>query len=612
MSDENEHKIEVKSDSTSADIGSVGTVPPIDSVPPRETADQELYHSKSFWTTWVFSQDAKWIGVQYTCTAIAIGLVALVLSWGMRLQLGFPDTFSFLTPAAYYQFITMHGMIMVIYLLTALFLGGFGNILIPLMCGARDMAFPYVNMVSYWMYLLAVLVLLASFFVPGGPTGAGWTLYPPQAITAGTPGSSAGIALMLISLSLFVIGFTMGGLNYIITVLQSRTRGMTLMRLPLTIWGIFTATVLALLAFPALLVACIMMTLDNLLGTSYFMPTIVSMGETLSYEGGSPILFQHLFWFFGHPEVYIVALPAFGIVSDLISVHARKNIFGYRMMVWAIVGIGALSFFVWAHHMYVSGMHPWFGFFFATTTLIIAVPTAIKVYNWVLTLWKGNIHLTLPMLFALGFIVTFVNGGITGLFLGNVIVDVPLSDTYFVVAHFHMVMGIAPIMVIFGAIYHWFPLVTGRMLHQGMGKFHFWISFVGSYAIYFPMHYLGFIGVPRRYYEMYNSPYIPTSAEGLNAFITIAALIVGFAQIVFIYNIITSAIRGEKAEKNPWKANSLEWQTPEMPPKHGNFGKELPVVYRWPYDFSVPGADKDYIPQNVPPSEVSSAKVAKT
>jgi len=612
MSDENEHKIEVKSDSTSADIGSVGTVPPIDSVPPRETADQELYHSKSFWTTWVFSQDAKWIGVQYACTAIAIGLVALVLSWGMRLQLGFPDTFSFLTPAAYYQFITMHGMIMVIYLLTALFLGGFGNILIPLMCGARDMAFPYVNMVSYWMYLLAVLVLLASFFVPGGPTGAGWTLYPPQAITAGTPGSSAGIALMLISLSLFVIGFTMGGLNYIITVLQSRTRGMTLMRLPLTVWGIFTATVLALLAFPALLVACIMMTLDNLLGTSYFMPTIVSMGETLSYEGGSPILFQHLFWFFGHPEVYIVALPAFGIVSDLISVHARKNIFGYRMMVWAIVGIGALSFFVWAHHMYVSGMHPWFGFFFATTTLIIAVPTAIKVYNWVLTLWKGNIHLTLPMLFALGFIVTFVNGGITGLFLGNVIVDVPLSDTYFVVAHFHMVMGIAPIMVIFGAIYHWFPLVTGRMLHQGMGKFHFWISFVGSYAIYFPMHYLGFIGVPRRYYEMYNSPYIPTSAEGLNAFITIAALIVGFAQIVFIYNIITSAIRGEKAEKNPWKANSLEWQTPEMPPKHGNFGKELPVVYRWPYDFSVPGADKDYIPQDVPPSEVSSAKVAKT
>ena len=371
MSDENEHKIEVKSDSTSADIGSVGTVPPIDSVPPRETADQELYHSKSFWTTWVFSQDAKWIGVQYACTAIAIGLVALVLSWGMRLQLGFPDTFSFLTPAAYYQFITMHGMIMVIYLLTALFLGGFGNILIPLMCGARDMAFPYVNMVSYWMYLLAVLVLLASFFVPGGPTGAGWTLYPPQAITAGTPGSSAGIALMLISLSLFVIGFTMGGLNYIITVLQSRTRGMTLMRLPLTVWGIFTATVLALLAFPALLVACIMMTLDNLIGTSYFMPTIVSMGETLSYEGGSPILFQHLFWFFGHPEVYIMILPAFGIVSHVISTFSRKPIFGYSSMVYALTSIAILSFVVWAHHMFTVGMPLAGELFFMYSTLLL-------------------------------------------------------------------------------------------------------------------------------------------------------------------------------------------------------------------------------------------------
>ena len=285
MSDENEIKIEVKSDTTVDDLSSEGSVPPVDYVPPRETADQELYHSHSFWTTWVFSQDAKWIGIQYACTAIAIGLVAMVLSWGMRLQLGFPDTFSFLSPAGYYQFITMHGMIMVIYLLTALFLGGFGNFLIPLMCGARDMAFPYVNMVSYWMYLIAVLVLVSSFFVPGGPTGAGWTLYPPQAITAGTPGSNGGIVLMLISLSLFVIGFTMGGLNYIITVLQSRTRGMTLMRLPLTVWGIFTATVLALLAFPALLVACIMMTLDNLLGTSYFMPSIISMGEKLSYEG---------------------------------------------------------------------------------------------------------------------------------------------------------------------------------------------------------------------------------------------------------------------------------------------------------------------------------------
>ena len=325
----------------------------------------------------------------------------------MRLQLAFPGL-GLLEPGAYYQFVTMHGMIMVVYLLTALFLGGFGNYLIPLMCGSRDMAFPYVNMLSYWSFVLAVVVLLASFFVPGGPTGAGWTLYPPQAITAGTPGYNGGIVLMLISLILFVAGFTMGGLNYIVTILQLRTRGMTLMRMPLTIWGIFTATVLAMFAFPALLVGCLMMTLDSLLGTSFFMPAMVSLGETLDYEGGSPILFQHLFWFFGHPEVYIVALPAFGIVSDLLSIHARKTIFGYRMMVWAIVGIGALSFFVWAHHMYVSGMNPWFGFFFATTTLIIAVPTAIKVYNWILTLWKANIQLTLPMLFSLAFIV-FVN-----------------------------------------------------------------------------------------------------------------------------------------------------------------------------------------------------------
>jgi len=584
-----------------------------DAIPALEVKPQDLYHAKSFWTRWIFCQDAKVIGIQYSITAIAIGLVALVLSWLMRLQLAFPELVPFIGPGEYYQFVTMHGMIMVIYLLTALFLGGFGNFLIPLMVGARDMVFPYVNMVSYWVYLLAVVVLASSFFVPGGPTGAGWTLYPPQAITSGTPGGdSLGIVLMLVSLSIFVVGFTMGGLNYVITILQARTRGMTLMRMPLTIWGIFTATCLALFAFPALIVACIMMTLDNLLGTSFFMPAIVEFGEQSDYSGGSPILFQHLFWFFGHPEVYIVALPAFGIVSDLISVHARKNIFGYRMMVWAIVIIGALSFIVWAHHMYVAGMNPWFGFFFATTTLIIAVPTALKVYNWVITLWRGNIHLTIPMLFALAFIVTFVNGGITGLFLGNVIVDVPLSDTYFVVAHFHMVMGIAPVLVVFGAIYHWYPLLTGRFLHEGMGKFHFWVSFLGSYLIYFPMHYLGFVGVPRRYYEMYDSEFMTVSTNYLNQFITVVALIVGFSQLVFLYNLITSAKFGKKAGKNPWNACSLEWRTPEIPPGHGNFGKELPIVYRWAYDFSVPGAKEDYIPQDIGPSQVPEAEAEQT
>ena len=554
-------------------------------IQPAEVEDVELYHPKSWWTKYVFSQDAKIIAIQYFLTAIAIGMVALVLSWLMRLQLAFPGYFSFIDAEHYYQFITMHGMIMVIYLLTALFLGGFGNYLIPLMLGARDMVFPYANMLSYWLYLSAVLVLVAGFFAPGGPTGAGWTLYPPQALLSGTPGGRDwGIILMLSSLILFIIGFTLGGLNYVVTVLQGRTRGMTLMRMPLTIWGIFTATAMALLAFPALFVAAVMMLFDRLLGTSFFMPAIVEMGEQLKQEGGSPILFQHLFWFFGHPEVYIVALPAFGIVSDLISTHARKNIFGYRMMVWAIVIIAVLSFVVWAHHMYVSGMNPNFGFFFATTTLIIAVPTAIKVYNWVLTLWRGDIHLTLPMLFALAFIVTFINGGLTGLFLGNVVVDVPLSDTMFVVAHFHMVMGVAPIMVIFGAIHHWYPKVTGRMLNEAMGHVHFWITFLGAYAIFFPMHYLGLMGVPRRYYELGETAFIPDSAHTLNIFITMAALIVGAAQLLFVFNLEWSLRWGKKAVGNPWRATTLEWQTPQTPPVHGNWGKELPVVYSWAYD----------------------------
>lgn len=574
--------------------------------PPAEVEEMELYHPKTWVGKYVWSQDAKVIAIQYAITAIGIGLVALVMSWLIRLQLGFPNSFSFIDPSNYLQFVTLHGMIMVVYLLTALFLGGFGNYLIPLMVGARDMVFPYLNMLSYWFYLCAVLLLVASFFVPGGPTGAGWTLYPPQAILQGTPGATWGIILMLVSLAVFIIGFTMGGLNYVVTVLQARTRGMTLMRMPLTIWGIFMASILALLAFPALLVSAIMMLFDLLLGTSFFMPALVSMGQQSEHAGGSPLLFQHLFWFFGHPEVYIVALPAFGIVSDLISVHARKNIFGYRMMVWAIVAIGGLSFVVWAHHMYVSGMNPYFGFFFATTTLIIAIPTALKVYNWVLTLWRGNIHLTVPMLFAIGFIFAFIHGGLTGLFLGNVTVSVPLSDTMFVVAHFHMVMAVAPVMVVFGAIYHWYPKITGRMLDDTMGKIHFWATFLGTYAVYLPMHYLGFLGVPRRYYAIGGTDFIPASAQSLNAGITIAALLVGAVQAVFLYNLVWSYFNGKPSGDNPWNATTLEWQTAHTPPTHGNFGTSLPVVYRWAYDYSVPGADQDFIPQNVPQREVTS------
>ena len=562
------------------------------------TLDHDPHAPHTFFTRYVWSQDHKVIAVQYGGTAIAVGLVGLLLSNLMRLQLGFPGVFEFIDTTRYYQYVTMHGMIMVIYLLTALFLGGFGNYLIPLMVGARDMVFPYLNMLSFWTYLLSVVVLLASFFVPGGPTGAGWTLYPPQAITQGTPGSEGGIILMLVSLLIFIVATTMGGLNYVTTVLQARAPGMTLMRMPLTVWGIFIATVMALLAFPALFVSGVMMLLDKTLGTSFFMPAMVSLGQHTGTSNGSPLLFQHLFWFFGHPEVYIVALPAFGIVSDLISVHARKAIFGYRTMVWAIIIIGGLSFVVWAHHMFVSGMNPWFGFFFATSTLVIAVPTAIKVYNWVLTLWRGDIHLTVPMLFTLAFILTFLAGGLTGLFLGNVAVDIPLSGTYFVVAHFHMVMGVAPLLVVFGAITHWYPLITGRLLNDGISRLHFWVTFLGTYLMYFPMHYLGVLGMPRRYYSFDMYQFIPPSAQTLNAFITVVALVVGVVQLLFVFNLIWSVHHGQPAGSNPWRAASLEWATPQTPPAHGNWGEHLPVVHRWAYAYGVPGAPLDFIAQD--------------
>ncbi len=572
---------------------------------PLADQDEDLHdHPHSFITKYVWSQDHKVIAIQYGSTAIAVGLVGLALSILMRLQLGYPDSFAFIDPADYYQFVTMHGMIMVVYLLTALFLGGFGNYLIPLQIGARDMVFPFLNMLSYWFFLLSCIILMASFFVPGGPTGAGWTLYPPQSITGGTPGSEGGIVLMLASLAVFIVAFTMGGLNYVTTVLQARTRGMTLMRMPLSVWGIFVATILGLFAFPALFVASVMMFFDKMIGTSFFLPAIVSLGESLDHTGGSPVLFQHLFWFFGHPEVYIVALPAFGLVSDVLSCHARKNIFGYRMMVWAIIAIGGLSFIVWAHHMYVSGMNPYFGFFFAFTTLIIAVPTAIKVYNWVLTLWEGNIRLTVPMLFACGFIFTFIHGGLTGIFLGNVTVDLPLSDSYFVIAHFHMVMGVSPVLVLFAAIYHWFPKATGKMFNVTLGKIHFWATFFGTYAIYLPMHYIGLLGVPRRYYAIGTTDFIPESAQALNANITLAAIWVALFQLVFLVNIIWSLWKGKKSDPNPWEATTLEWFTHEHPPGHGNWGPELPTVYRWAYEYSVPGVKQDFVPQNMPAEEV--------
>jgi cytochrome c oxidase subunit 1 len=566
---------------------------------------QRVSDAKSWITKYVFCQDHKVIAIQYSCVAMFTGIVGVILSILMRLQLGYPDVFG-ITAAEYYQHTTMHGMIMVIYLLTALFLGGFGNYLIPLMLGARDMAFPFVNMLSVHFFTLSVIILMGSYIVPGGPTGAGWTLYPPQVLLPGTPGYDWGIIMMILSVAVFIIAFTMGGLNYVTTVLQSRTRGMTLMRMPLVIWCIFLATVIGLLAFPALLVAGVMLLLDRVVGSSFFMPDVFQAGQHVTnvfgteYEGGSPLLFQHLFWFFGHPEVYIVALPAFGIISELISCHARKNIFGYRMMVWALVAITAVSFIVWAHHLFVSGMNPVLGFFFATTTLIIAIPTAIKVYNWVLTLWKGDIHMTVPMLYAVGFILTFLIGGLGGLFLGNVGTDIELSDTYFVVGHFHVVMGISPVLAMCGGIHHWYPKVTGKMMNDTLGKLHFWGTFAGAYLIYIPMHYLGLAGVLRRFYDIRGLNYIPESVSDLNVFMTLTAIVVGAIQFLFLINIIWSYFKGKKADSNPWRATTLEWQTQETPPGHGNWPDKLPVVYRWPYDYSVPGAESDFIPQNVP------------
>lgn len=581
---------------------------------------QELHaevHSepKSFWTKYIFSQDAKIIGIQYLITSFLMGFLALVLSWLIRLNLGFPGkTFPWLSkllPYAakegvinqefYLATITIHGIIMIFFFMTAAELGGFGNFLIPLQIGSRDMAFPFLNMLSYWVFLASCVVLIASFFVPGGPAGGGWTLYPPLSVSKeALPGSGLGTTLLLLSLALFIISSTMGTLNYITTVLNLRTKGMTMMRLPLTVWSILVAAIIGLFSFPVLFAAAVLLLLDRHFGTSFFTPYIVVVEKHFVREGGSPILWQHLFWFLGHPEVYIAILPAMGIASEVISTHARKPIFGYLGMVIAICIIGFLSFIVWGHHMFVSGMNPFLGTAFMTTTLLIAVPSAIKTFNWLATLWGGKIRFTTPMLFAIGFLSTFVTGGLTGIFLGNPPVDIPLHDTYFVVAHFHFVMGTSVVMSLFAAVYHWFPKMFGRMMSERLGKLHFWLTFIGVYFVFFPMHYLGFIGVPRRYYAFTEFEFIPqVLVNNINLVISVAAFIVGFAQLIFVFNFVWSLFKGPKADRNPWNANTLEWQAPSPPP-HGNWGEELPTVYRWPYDYSVPGVDSDFIPQTVP------------
>ncbi len=572
------------------------------------------HEPQSFWTKYVFSQDHKVIAMQYMITALIMGFIGMVMSWIFRIQLAWPDHnlpfMRFLMPTnmesgtlqtpGYYMLVTMHGTIMVFFLLTAILTGGFGNFLIPLQVGARDMAFPFLNMLSYWFYFLSCVVITISLFVSTGAASAGWTSYPPlSALEKATPGSGLGQDLWLISIALFIVASTMGSLNYVTTALNMRAKGMTLMRMPLTVWGIVVAAVLGLFAFPALFAGAVLLLLDRHLGTSFFLPHLVVGGEHIVRDGGSPLLWQHLFWFLGHPEVYILILPAMGITSEILSNGARKPIFGYKVMVASLVAIAFLSFIVWGHHMFVSGMNPWIGFAFVITTLIIAVPSAIKTFNWLGTLWKGNIRFTTPMLFAIGFISTFVTGGLTGLFLGNSALDIPLHDTYFVVAHFHVVMGLSSVFGIFGGIYYWFPKMTGKMMSERWGKLHFWLTFIGSYGVFWTMHYLGFMGMPRRYFSYESYEFLPPSMHTLQIIITISALIVGLAQFIFIVNFLYSWLRGSKAPDNPWQANSLEWQAP-TPPPHGNWGEHLPHVHRWPYDYSVPGASTDYVPQTVP------------
>ncbi len=489
---------------------------------------------------------------------------------------------------------------MVFFVLTTALSGGFGNFLIPLTIGARDMAFPFLNMMSYWLYPPAIVILLISFLVTGGAAAAGWTAYPPlSALRNAVPGSLWGQTLWLVSLALLIVGFLFGSLNYITTVFNLRARGMTMSRLPLVTWAQFLTAILMLLSFPVLFAAVIMLLFDRHLGTSFFIPSGLVVGSQLvTHQGGNPILWQHLFWFLGHPEVYVLILPPMGIVSEILSNNSRKPIFGYTFMVGSLSAITFLSFLVWGHHMFTSGMHPLVGTAFMVTTLLIAVPSAIKVFNWLATLWRAQIRFTSAMLFAIGFVSLFVTGGLTGVFLASPAVDIYFQDTFFVVAHFHFVMASAALFGLFAGTYHWFPKMFGRMMNERLGKIHFWLTFVGIYATFYPMHFAGTAGMMRRIFSTTQYEFLRGLA-GMNMFISVAAFGLGIAQLIFAYNFINSWIRGPKADRNPWKSNTLEWQT-ESPPPHGNWGAHEPTVHRWPYDYSVPGATDDFIPQTVP------------
>ncbi|MCW5899603.1 MAG: cbb3-type cytochrome c oxidase subunit I [Flavobacteriales bacterium] len=575
------------------------------------------HHEESFISKWIFSQDHKMIGKQFLVTAIFMAWVAVIMSILFRLQLAWPgEGFAFanfflgdkwapggvLDPNMYLALVTIHGTIMVFFVLTGGLSGTFANLLIPLQVGARDMASGFINMLSYWFFFMSSMVMLASLFVEGGPASSGWTVYPPlSALPQTIPGSGAGMTLWLVSMTLFIASSLMGGLNYVVTILNLRTKGMKMTRLPLTIWAIFITAVLGILSFPVLLSAALLLLMDRSMGTSFYLSDIHVAGEALDQVGGSPILFQHLFWFLGHPEVYIVLLPALGITSEIISTNARKPIFGYRAMIGSILAIGFLSFIVWGHHMFITGMNPFLGSVFVFTTLLIAIPSAVKVFNYITTLWKGNIVLTPAMLFSIGLVATFIAGGLTGIILADSALDINVHDTYFVVAHFHIVMGMSAIFGMFAGVYHWFPKMYGRMMNTKLGYAHFWITFICAFGVFFPMHFIGLAGAPRRYYSYTEFPMFDGVTD-LNVLVTFFAITGALAQVIFTYNFFYSVWRGPKAVQNPWRSNTLEWTTP-VEHIHGNWPGPIPTVYRWPYDYSKPGKAEDFVPQTVPIEE---------
>jgi cytochrome c oxidase subunit 1 len=579
--------------------------------------DHEHHHKDTFITKYIFSIDHKMIAKQYLITGILMGIIGVAISLLFRLQLAWPEQsfkiFSIVLGDSYapngvmandryLALVTIHGTIMVFFVLTAALSGTFSNLLIPLQIGARDMASGFLNMVSYWLFFTSSIIMVSSLFVESGPASAGWTIYPPlSALAQAIPGSGMGMTLWLVSMAVFIASSLMGSLNYIVTVINLRTKGMSMTRLPLTIWAFFVTAIIGVISFPVLLSAALLLIMDRSFGTSFFLSDIYIAGEVLHYQGGSPVLFEHLFWFLGHPEVYIILLPALGITSEVIATNSRKPIFGYRAMIMSILAIAFLSTIVWGHHMFLSGMNPFLGSVFTFTTLLIAIPSAVKAFNYITTLWKGNLQLNPAMLFSIGLVSTFITGGLTGIILGDSTLDINVHDTYFVVAHFHLVMGISALYGMFAGIYHWFPKMFGRMLNKNLGYIHFWVTAVCAYGVFFPMHFIGLAGLPRRYYTNTNFPLFD-DLQNVNVLITIFALVGGAFQLVFIYNFFSSIFYGKKTVQNPWKSNTLEWTAP-IEHMHGNWPGEIPHVHRWPYDYSKPGHDEDFVPQNIPMKE---------